>query len=101
MIRTLADWQDIIASWHCEAFPWANLSHVLRKLDEERAETLAAWHRRNDVEVADELADCLICVLAAMAREGIDADAALASKFDRVKAKYAEPQPDPEPELPW
>jgi hypothetical protein len=93
--RTLAEWQAEIGAWHREAFLWARLPHVMDKLDEERREAEVAWTHGKIGATSDELADCLICVLAAMAREGIDADAALAAKFPRVRAKYAAAQPAP------
>jgi hypothetical protein len=98
MTRTLAEWQAEIGAWHREAFAWARMADIMAKLDEERREVVLAWAGiglTSDSTVADELADCLICVLAAMAREGIDADAALAAKFPRVRAKYAKAQPAP------
>lgn len=92
---TLSDWAGLIGEWHELAFPWANASHVLDKLGEERAEALQAWAREDRGALADELADCLVCVIAAMAREGIDLDQVLSSKFERVRAKYDRPQPPP------
>lgn len=92
--RALTDWQAEVGAWHEVAFPWAKASHILDKLKEETSEAMLAWAGvRGDLP--DELADCLICVLAAMAREGISADAALAAKFPRVQAKYDAPQPAP------
>lgn len=96
---TLNEHVELIGAWHRKAFPWAKLPHISAKLREEDREAVLAWSQENDQAVADELADCLICVLAMMAREGIDAERALASKFERVKAKYAEPQPPPVPGL--
>lgn len=95
-IQPLNSWVDDIGAWHREAFPWAKLPHVMEKLREERKEATMAWARADDDAIKDELADCLICVLAAMAREGIDAEQALASKFELVRKKYDKPQPSPE-----
>ena len=92
---TLNQWAATIGEWHLAAFPWAKLPHIMDKLVEEKSEANLAWAREDDPAVADELADCLICVLAAMAREGVQPEAALASKFEHVRAKYAEPQPNP------
>jgi phosphoribosyl-ATP pyrophosphohydrolase len=71
----------------------------MSKLVEEKAEVNLAWSRGDDHGVSDELADCLICVLAAMAREGIDPEHALSIKFAKVRLKYPEPQPDPADQL--
>jgi NTP pyrophosphatase (non-canonical NTP hydrolase) len=99
--RTLPEWQAEIGAWHKAAFPWAKLPHILDKLAEEKTEANLAWARMEPTAtLADELADCLICILAAMAREGIDAELALASKLPRVMAKYASEQPAPQPRLP-
>jgi phosphoribosyl-ATP pyrophosphohydrolase len=94
--KTLADWQREIGAWHERIFPTARLSHIMEKLAEERREAVLAWAGAggNNADVADELADCLVCVLAAMAREDIDAETALASKFERVLAKYHAEEPE-------
>lgn len=103
MPTSLDDWADRIGAWHRAIFPWAKLVHVMDKLDEEQREAVIAWSKGDIHATADELADCLICVLAAMSRERISPDTALAAKFPRVQAKYAAPQASPsdaEPELP-
>lgn len=91
---SLREWQERIGAWHRMAFPWAKLPHIMEKLAEERREAVLSWGI-GDGNVADELADCMICTIAAMEREGIDVDAALASKFERVQQKYASEQPAP------
>ena len=91
---TVNEWADRIGAWHRATFPWARLPHVMAKLEEERHEAEVAWSGGIVAATADELADCLICVLAAMAREGIDPELALASSSTRVVAKYAAQEPD-------
>lgn len=98
-VKTLDAWAAEIGEWHRAAFPWAKLPHVLDKLAEERREAVLAWSSDDDEAVADELSDCLICVLAAMAREGVDVEVVLARKLESVMTKYDQPQPEPEPRL--
>lgn len=93
--QTIAQWQAKIGAWHEKAFPWAKVPHIMEKLQEEQREATLAWAGVSGDDLPDELADCLICVLAAMAREGIDAEVALASKFELVATKYDRPQPAP------
>lgn len=91
--QTIAQWQAKIGAWHEKAFPWAKVPHIMEKLQEEQREATLAWAGAGG-DLPDELADCLVCVLAAMAREGIDVEAALASKFARVEQKYREEEPE-------
>jgi NTP pyrophosphatase (non-canonical NTP hydrolase) len=94
---TINEWTTKIGDWHRRAFPWAKLPHVMEKLEEERHEAVIAWAGvggASERQVQDELADCLICVLAAMAREGIDTELALAAKFEQVIEKYRAEEPE-------
>lgn len=89
--------QAEIRAWHERAFPWAGPVDCLVKLKSEVDEAIAcAEGLPGETEMlADELADCAICVIAASARGGIDLGEAIANKLPRVMAKYADPQPEP------
>lgn len=65
----------------------------MEKLKEEKVEAVVAWQQMDAEGTAAELADCLICVLAMISREGFDAEQILADKFELVRQKYAGEQP--------
>lgn len=94
MTADLNEWVTRIGDWHKCVFNWATLPDIMQKLNEEMHEVQVAFHDGDRNGVGAELADCLICVLAAMAREGINAETALASKFPRVMAKYRADDPE-------
>ena len=76
-----------IGDWHILAFPWANSLDCLIKLSEETTEAMKAY-KWLEGELSEELADCLICVLAAAARSGIDLQQAFNQKYPEVVKKH-------------
>lgn len=92
------DLQRAVEEWHRRVFPWATPLDCLAKLNEECHEAIAIAEGIPDEPemLADELADCLICIVAAAIRAGIDLDAAVADKMPKVMAKYYEPVPAPQ-----
>lgn len=84
---TISELQRRITEWHIAAFPWANSLDCLIKLSEENAEAMKAqkWSEGN---LADELADCAISVIAAAGRAGINLEKAIEKKFPEVIEKH-------------
>jgi len=73
-----------VAAWHLVTFPEASAKDIAEKMLEEVLELQSA---HGDAEVAEELADVVLCAFALAGRGGLDLESALASKFEVNKAR--------------
>jgi len=77
-----------INAWHRAAFPGCTVQEMMDKVKEEYFEFVFSVEHGTKAEASDELADCFITLASMAGILGIDPEAAVASKFEKVKKKY-------------